>query len=584
MARSVGEAAALGLESGLRLAMDYNNQRDQKARQAGLDRMHLEDRAFDRTRIQRADARQQAVDAGTVGEAELNDVAQQLGSAGTWEQRAALARREKAARETIGKSRSTLAGTEFKPASQTDLDIKPFIARYQRGPNGEPSQDEAAAMKTMQSIEQGDMAGVAAGYNVLHRDSIAKIIGKKSPHGGTIVGARLEGIDPDPNSPKDNPRFFGRMKIWVRGEGGPAPGDAGPGDAGAPAQLQEDGAPPGATGYYFAPITEDRGTGPTAKVKSFSMKDEMDLVGQHLHLAELVNSEEGRAKLAEGGMTPQEWADLQARLAPRMPKKQETAENIGLGGETLRITKDATGKETKRETLQHTARPGIGARSNDPIARMQFQLDEIDAAEEAGELTKAQATAERRAVRSGIKPGKYTAGGTTTGSAGATGPGLKEREIARKERKDDIASLEKTVDAADKAADNARSRASSARSDLAQHMREKPDQFAKPEAISAWESEHSRLKEQQAAAEKRVSAADARHQEAIDAKKAGEAAYQQAKAAEEDARKGPKLGDAKGGSKAAPDLGKANSIKAQYKAGKLSREDAKKQLAAIGFD
>lgn len=560
--------------------MDYNNQRDQKARQAELDRMHLEDRAFDRTRIQRADARQQGLDTISQGEARLNDIALRSQSATTPEARAGLVQEEGAVRDAVGQAQGVIGGPALAPAPRAKPDIKQFVARYQRGPNGEPSQDEAAAMKTMQAIEQGDMAGVAAGYNVLHRDSIAKIIGKKSPHGGTIVGARLEGIDPDPNSPKDDPRFFGRMKIWVKGEGGPAPGDAGPGDAGAPAQLQEEGAPPGATGYYYAPITEDRGTGPSAKVKSFSMKDEMDLVGQHLHLAELVNSEEGRAKLAEGGMTPQEWADLQARLAPRMPKKQETSENIGLGGETLRITKDASGRETKRETLRHSAKPVI--RSNDPIARMQFQLDEIDAAEESGELTPAQATMERRAVRAGIKPGKYSGGAAAPGN-GSSGPGLKERELARKERKDDIASLEKTVDAADKAADNARSRASSARSDLAQHMREKPDQFAKPDAIAAWESEHARLKEQQSAAEKRVSAADARHQEALDAKRAAEAEYQRAKA-DGDTKAGPGMGDAKGGAKAAPDLGKANAIKAQYKAGKLSREDAKKQLAAIGFN
>jgi len=520
MARSTGEALASGLESGLRLALDYSNARDQKARQAELDRQHLEDRAFNRTRIERADTRQQGLDTLSMGEARLNDIGARVPSANTPEARAGLIREEGAVRGAMSQAQGAIGGPAFAPQPTAKPDVKALLARYQRGPNGEPSEPEAAGMKTMQAFEQGDMPGIVAGYNALHRDSIAKIIGKPSPHGGTILDARLDGLDPDPNSPKEDPRFFGRLKIWVKGD------VKGAGDAARAARLQDEGAPEGATGYYYAPITEDRGTGPKSKVKSFSMKEEMDLVGQHLHLAELVNSEEGRAKLAEGGMTPQEWDDLQARMANRLPKKTTQAHTIPAGGSLALTTTDRTGKNTTEIIQGRDKTFGAGARSNDPAERMQYAMDLVQEAEDKarkdGTWTKSMQVgfdAERRKIRSGIAPGKYTGGlSGGTGGTGAAGPGLKEREQARKERKDDNASLDR--------------RASSARSDLAQHVREKPDQFAKPAAISAWESEHARLKEQQIAAEKRVSAADAE--------------YQRAKAAEEAARS-PTLGDAKGG-------------------------------------
>ena len=538
MARSTGEALASGLESGLRLALDYSNARDQKARQAELDRQHLEDRAFNRTRIERADTRQQGLDTLSMGEARLNDIGARVPSANTPEARAGLIREEGAVRGAMSQAQGAIGGPAFAPQPTAKPDVKALLARYQRGPNGEPSEPEAAGMKTMQAFEQGDMPGIVAGYNALHRDSIAKIIGKPSPHGGTILDARLDGLDPDPNSPKEDPRFFGRLKIWVKGD------VKGAGDAARAARLQDEGAPEGATGYYYAPITEDRGTGPKSKVKSFSMKEEMDLVGQHLHLAELVNSEEGRAKLAEGGMTPQEWSALQERMAPRMPKATVSQINVPQGAVHYTDTRDPrTGKLISREKLDGNPRLASGANSTEVLY---FKLNQIDneeqAAKDEGTLTPAKQAgfdAERRAVRSGIKPGKYTG---ETAAGGASGPSLKDREQARKERKDDLASLDKDVDAADHRVDNTRAA-------LSAHLRDKPDLMAAPEATTAWAAERDRLKAKQDKAE-------AAHQEAIDAKKAGQAEYQRAKAAEESARN-PTLGDAKTGSKASSSGGAA---------------------------
>ena len=553
---SVGGSIASGLESGIRTGMALRGQEEEllrrkglDARQALLDQQHSEDRQRlidrqDRT-DQAAALEGQAAGLRSEVEGSMLPGATPLAPA-RQAQIASGAKQLEAQRQNLYVKRGgvdfgalkkqaddqiaaiqqgkldpeTMNGPEFGRvfSTATGHALKDYVR------NGGPAPIEQAAADIHDGIQGGDNERTIRGLNVLFAPELQKGVGEKSPHGGTIIAKRIADVHLDPNSPPDDPRVVPMLQVFVNnGKAVKTTGGLGRMD-----HLAENGSPNGATGYYFAPVTENRSTDPNDPVKSISMKDAMDRIGQHLQLVEGINTPQGLQKVQEAystpGETPDDWLQALTTLGVKpSATKKVSLHTIPAGGSLAQVTEDSRGNVSTKIT-QGNEKPGATAR--DPVARMQFQLDEIDVAQEAGDLTKEQADIERRAVRSGIKPGKY-AGGLAGSGVPSGGPGLKDRELARKERKDDLASLDKDVDAADRRADNARAA-------LNAHLKEKPDPITGDKAQApAWDAEHARLKD-------RVAKADAAHEEAITAKKAGQAEYQRAKAAADEAGAGGK--------------------------------------------
>lgn len=562
---SVGGSIAAGLESGIRTGMAMRNAEDDRAtrkgllaRQQMLDQQHQEDRARLLTRQSEADeAAALEGQAGSLrGEVETS---MQPGAAPLQPARQAqittaaktiadkrqnlfvkrggvdFAALRKKTDEQIAALREgrldpeTMAGPDFGRvfSTATGHPLKSYVRE------GGPAPIEQAAADIHEGIAGQDNERTVRGLNVLFTPELQRGLGEDSPHGGKIIAKRIVDVHMDPRSTPDDPRVVPMIQVFVNnGKAVKTNGGLGRMD-----HLVENGSPNGATGHYFAPLTENRTSDPNDPVKSISIKAAMDRIGQHLQLVEGINTPQGLQKVQEAyaspGETPDDWLQAMSILGVKpSTTKKVSLHSIPAGGSLAQVTEDSRGNVTTKITQGNPKPPS----ANDPVSRMQFQLDEIDAAEEAGELTKAQANVERRAVRSGIKPGKYSGMGATAGSAG--GPGLKERKADLEERKADLASLDKDVDAADKRADNARAALSS-------HVKEKPDKFSDAAAISAWEAEHERLK-------KRVATADAAHEEAVLAKKGAQSEYQRAKTStggpdKTGAKAPPAVGTVKGG-------------------------------------
>ncbi len=206
-------------------------------------------------------------------------------------------------------------------------------------------------------------------------------VGQPSPHGGTIVGKQIVKIVPappgvapqqDPNAPPQEDPNAGRvtpvLRVFVR-EGGP---DAGVGEQRRMASLEQQryGAPPGATGHYDAPVTQNRSTDPNDPIAHISMDEAMQRVSQMETLASAMDHPELRAKVEQGlkeaGNRPQDFLNALYSVGGQMPAKQETYENVPIGAHgTVRITKNAQGKETGREMFS----PAAGTEKKGPTAQ-----------------------------------------------------------------------------------------------------------------------------------------------------------------------------------------------------------------------
>lgn len=488
MARSIGEAAATGLQAGLSLAFQMNDRRDAKLRREKMDLRDEQDRT---RRIEREDATA-SLQALGAQKAALGGEVQSAETAGVSlapDRQLAITAGTKAISEGMSKAYSALGGADLTAldkkysdaveqvkAGKLDMAALPgpeFGAvftqatghspkMYLRGPAGEPAPIEQAAALVQEGMEGNQPEKTIAGLNVLLKPKIDRVVGKPSPHGGTIVGAEIESLHMDPRSSKDDPRVVPMLKVYVND-----PSETGP-------RMEN-----GATGWYLAPLTEGRETGKDAKVKSLSMRGGLDFVGQNMMLADQLNTPEARAKVEEAysapGMTPEDWLQVKAQLGARAPEKKVSLNVIPAGGRLATTVSDKQGnpvttytdgapKKERAQTLIEKAQEQADQKGTSfdeeygklkqsgaaPAAKMDNALEEVDKAMKARQITPKQAEVERRAIRSGIKPGKYTGdgGGAGGGKGGPAEPSLKEREQERKELKD-------RFDRADKAADNA---------------------------------------------------------------------------------------------------------------------------------
>ena len=374
MPRSVGEAAATGLESGFSMALNYNDRLRQQKRQDLYDQQQQEGVAIARQRQANTDT----LSALNAQEAQLNQEAQahqaltDSGSPPDAATQEDFTRRFQAVRSAKEAHLAKISGIDIgavKKAGAADLQtlktdgdinaLKPgqfsraVTTQTGRAPqdyvrNGDqPAPVEAAAADIMDGLKGGDQDRVIKGLNVMFAPELRKRIGRDSKHGGKIVGAEIVNVVPAPNSDPNDPHVIPTMRIYVNGgkayNGPPIPG-----------------APEGATGYYDAPPTEGMGTGDSAKVKTIGINEAMDFVGKQMHMVEVMNHPEALAKLQEDANAPEfnpnDYLRALTMAGGKAAEKTVTTTVIPAGGTAVQTTRDKRGNLTNT-VIQGNAKP-----------------------------------------------------------------------------------------------------------------------------------------------------------------------------------------------------------------------------------
>lgn len=468
MARSIGEAAANAIESGFRLALDVDAQQRTRERQDRLDRQAEDERAYQRRRQERGDkltalnaqGEQLRLEGQVLARGAPDAEAQQ----GWTEQVKGLgAARSKVLSEMSGYDlegerkagaldlQAVQAGdfSKLKPGQFTralTVATKRPPADYLRA-DGKPAPIEVAAADFMEGMKSGDQERALRGLNVIFAPDLHQGIGEPSPHGGTIVGKRFENFVPDPKSTADDPRVIPTLRVYVNNGKREASGDEM-----RVRRAADPDAPQGATGWYLAPLTEDRSSRPDAKVRSIGMRDGMNFVGQHLQLVELMNRPEALKQLeldAQSGWNPQDYVRAQASMGIQPePKRTIKDTAIPAGGSVLRTVTDERGNVVEERRIEGNPKPGPGEKRG----TMQQQIDAIDELVADGTLTEDEGAARKKALAARVSTGTKAQG---LGAAGAGGKGggtdkAADKQLGRmlQSLKEDRLTLEKKKDAA----------------------------------------------------------------------------------------------------------------------------------------
>lgn len=387
MARSAGEAFAHGLEAGYGRVMDYQARKRQEERQQRQDEqreLSLADarmRQFDKDELSALEMQQGALKeeglalaAGTPDEAAQRDFAQR--EAGLRERRGKVLARmsgydvgthQQQAKVTLDDLQSGKADLAKMQPGQFTQAITAGTGRspadFMRPEAGGMSVVEKAGMEVLDGLQTGEMGRVMSGLNTMLAPELAKGVGTPGREGGNIVAKRIVGVVPDPrNMDPENPRVIPVMRIYVNSGKefrGPLPPDV----------------PEGSTGYYDAPLTQNRSSDPDDPVMSIGMNEAMDYIGKRMQLAEVLNSPEARQRLqADQGspFNPEEYLQALRRVGAA-PTKQFTTENISVpaGGSVLRITKDPQGRVVGQERIEGNAKP-----TADNLGQFKAKLDQ----------------------------------------------------------------------------------------------------------------------------------------------------------------------------------------------------------------
>lgn len=470
MARSVGEAVSNGLESGLNLGLGIATQRANQERQARLDAQQVEDR-------NRLISRQNNADQG----AALNEQEKQLAVEGqgladattppSAEVQQDFTARVQGLKQAKSAHLAQISGYDVdavKKAAKVDIDqlttgdvgsLKPgqltralTVATGQNPsvyirPQGGMAPIEQAGQDLIDGIQSGDQNKALAGANLMFAPHLQKGVGQPSPHGGVILKKEIVGLQPVAGSEND-PKFVPILRVYVdKGQGFTGPRD--------PAT--------GASSYYDAPLTDDRGSKDSSKLKILSQKDALDFVGHNLHVAELLNQPEGLAKLQEdqqaGDFNPQEYLSALQRLGVQAQPKVNIKETVIPAGGTLKrtVTNARTGAIVSESTTQGNTKvnpadkltmfsDGIdkqveqgvmseeeGSQLKSDFATRQARGSgdatiqaKLQAVEDDSSLSEADKAVQRKAILSGIKPGKEG-----TGAAGGGDARASDRKLGR---------------------------------------------------------------------------------------------------------------------------------------------------------
>jgi hypothetical protein len=355
VARSVGAAAAAGLESGLGLGLRMRDQELQEQDIARRSKQQDEDRAYlteERTR-----KRQQEDDDGALKAIEAQYEALRGEGEGLFQQYGGL---DKVPKEVAGPysqrvaevtgARASILEKRYRPLVQKrEQDLANLVSRLQtnqvsiedvpdgdlyralttaarRDPKdllaaeGAPSRVGQAVTDVMTGLETRNEQMMLSGANVLLEPELKVGIGETSPHGGKIVAKEIIRMIPDPQR---EGHFMPVVKVYVsKGKDfrGPVP----------------DGVPQGATGYYIAPITENRSSDPEDAVKSIDLNKAMDYAAKMQTLSSLLSQPGMREKLergaAEAAQQPDDFLTAFYAVKGRMPEKKVEWKSVPPGG------------------------------------------------------------------------------------------------------------------------------------------------------------------------------------------------------------------------------------------------------------
>lgn len=389
MARSIGEAAALGLESGYRLGMDYQTRQRQEDRQKRLD----EEAQSDRQRMRERQDQSDNLNALNEQERMLQVEGQGYVNSGTPPDPAAqqdYARRVRTLGQTKSSVLSKRTGIDVSAVQKMgEADIAKIktgdLAGLQPGQftrgitvatgrtpadylrqGDKPALVEQAASDFIEGLHSKDKARMMSGLNVMFARELRTGVGEASQYGGKIVAKEIFDLHEDPRGSKDDERVIPMLRIYVdngRGFRGPVP----------------QGVPKGATGYYDAPLTKNRSSDPDDPVKSVGINEALGYIDNQVKLVELLNSPEGIEKLQQdqqaGDFDPNEYIQALHRVGAKTTTKVTTKDlAIPAGGSVLRTRMGPNGEVLSEERIEGREKPKTGS----PGA-MQQKLDAIEA-------------------------------------------------------------------------------------------------------------------------------------------------------------------------------------------------------------
>lgn len=436
---SVGHAAAVGLDSGLRLGMGMRAQQNNEAQvkrqnmlqddQLGLQREQLarveDDRAL--AAIDQSIADLRAEGEGFAAQYGVN-VPQEV--AGPFKQR----------QEALSSQRNTLLRKRYEPIVQAaeqrakdtamalqsgrvQIDAVPPADLYDAivvqtgrdpsdliGTGGQPSRVATAVNDVMDGLEFKNDGAVLRGANVLFEPELKVGLGEDSPYGGKIVGKQIVKFIPHPTDPS---KVLPVLKVYVSN------GRAAPNAAPA-----EEGAPPGATGYYLAPVTQHRSSDPNDPPLALDLAQALDRAAQLQTLSTSLSHPAVAAKIEAGKKERGGNSDFLTAfyaLRGKMPTKTVEYKSVKPGEKLVGID-TMTGRPTG-DTIE-------GAPKKDKPTGLAANIAAVqDYAEENG-ISEAEAAIELQA-RGLLRPPKGA--GKGSGAGGGSGGGAAREGLAGEE-------------------------------------------------------------------------------------------------------------------------------------------------------
>lgn len=435
MATSIGGAAAAGLESGFGMGMRALDQQEQtraRRRREDLETEELAERRADRglqrarleaqdkrlddqdDRQRKQDDRQRRMDELKLLDSEITDLGNEGGTLfqqyggydkvpedvrGDYTTRVRTARERRAAarrsfyepdiaeqqRDAAEKwSRIQVGQLSVDDLSDDDLvrtltvQTRRDLADFIDGPDGTPSPIRQAGLDLQAGLETDNLDLTLKAANVLLAPELRTGVGAPGRDGNEIVSKEIVNLVPHPEDPG---QMVPIVKVTLR---------------------REDGA----MGSYVAPITENRSSDPDDNVKTISMQDAFDRVGQLTTLSEALNRPDMRKRIEAGGKAGKAGGDEFLRalssIGVKPPQKQVSRSTVDLGDRVLERETDAAGNVIGERELRKGApprRPGLGG-STETGAKERG----IAAALARGDISEQEAKDARRRLALGMRP------------------------------------------------------------------------------------------------------------------------------------------------------------------------------------
>lgn len=435
MTRSAGSAAAQGLESGFSLGLRMRaNQRDEEDRTR---RQGREDELWKQSQEDRGRKLRDAEDDRALQAIELQFGAlrdegsgyiQQYGGfdkvpaevAGPYSDRAKALASERQKRldarwkpevQAAADRVSRWTTGQESPEAAAPVDLFRTLAYSARrdprdfiGAEGRPSRVSQATTDLMTGIETGNEDLTLRAANVLFEPELRAGVGDMSPHGGRIVGKQIIKLMPHPQDPTQT---LPVLKVFVASGRPKTSGDV----ARAERVQSEPGAPPDATGYYIAPITEGRSGDPADPVKSISVERAMQYAAQMQTLSQsLTNHPVLRARLEQGATedakSPNPFQQAFLAAGGRLPSKQVEFKTVKPGERLVGL--DPAGRVV--QTIEGPGKPDAKATG------LAAQIEAVQDYAEAHGISEDEAA--RRLQRQGLVRTPKGAGGGGGGGGG----------------------------------------------------------------------------------------------------------------------------------------------------------------------